>query len=162
LLKGEPVTSQPRTLTSDEEKKLFAGLAVQPFLAAGLAFVSFPFILLERNGRVPTGGFLSADAAISVALGVGAWAVFVTLIGVLPTALWVVKRRALPLRHALLFGLAFGDLPVILGTVLSGGSGVAGPLRPLVLASTLGVAGAAVFWAISIRGQDFSREPAAG
>jgi hypothetical protein len=56
-----------------DEVKLFAGLAVQPFLAAGVAFVSFPLVLLDRSGRTLAGGFPSnpTDAAISVALGVG-------------------------------------------------------------------------------------------
>ena len=151
-----------RTLTSGDEMKLFAGFAVQPFLAAAVAFVTFPYVLLDQNGANFKGGFPSdpTDAAISVALGAGIGAFFVTLLGVFPTAVWFVKRRPLPLRHALLFGLVFGNLPVVLGTLLSGGSGAAGPLRPLVMASILGVVGAAVFWAISIRGRDFSREPA--
>ena len=93
------MTSQSRTLTPADQLKLFVGLAVQPFLAAAVAFVSFPLVLLDRAGRTLAGGFPSdpTDAAISVALGVGVVALFVTLVGVLPTAVWVAKHRRLTL-----------------------------------------------------------------
>jgi hypothetical protein len=76
---------QPRTLTPAQELRLLAGLALQPFLAAGVAFVSFPLVLLDRTGRTLAGGFPSdpTDAAISVALGVGVVALFVTIVGLL-------------------------------------------------------------------------------
>lgn len=41
---------QPRTLTPAEEMRLFAGLAAQPFVAAGVAFVSVPILLLREPG----------------------------------------------------------------------------------------------------------------
>ena len=132
------VEPQPRTLMPAEQMKLFAGLAVQPFLAAAVAFVSFPFVLLDRTGRTLAGGFPAdpADAAVSVAFAAGFVAAVVTLVGVLPTALWVVKRRRLTLTQAFGFGIAFADVPVLLGTVLTGGGyGPAGVLRGLMFAS---------------------------
>jgi ABC-type Co2+ transport system permease subunit len=75
----------------------------------------------------------------------------------------VVRRRPLTLIQALLFGLGFANLPVVLGTVLTrGGYGVAGVLRGLAFASLIGLAGTAAFWVISIRGRDISRDPVNG
>jgi len=159
------VTPQSRTLTPADELKLFVGLAVQPFLAAAVAFVSFPLVLLDRAGRTLAGGFPSdpTDAAISVALGVGVVALFVTLVGVLPTAVWLAKHRRLTLAQALLIGLGFANSPVVLGTVLtSGGYGAEGALRGLVFASLIGLSGATAFWVISIRGRDLRRDATAG
>jgi hypothetical protein len=139
--------------------RLFVGLAVQPLLAAGVAFFGFP-LLLDQSGRTLAGGFPadSTDAAASVAFGVGIVAVFVTVVGVFPTVLWILKRRPVTLALALLFGLAFGNLPVMLGTVLAGGYGVAGALRGLAFASLIGLTGAVGFWLIVVVwGRDVSR-----
>jgi len=150
--------SRARTLTPADEMRLFAGLAVQPFVAAGVAFVGFPVFLLDRTGRTLAAGVPSdpTAAAMSVALGAGIVALFVTLVGVFPTAIWVVKRRPLTFAQALLFGVGFANLPVVLGTILSGGNWSL--LRSHAFASLIGVAGAAAFWVISIRGRDFSRD----
>jgi hypothetical protein len=43
-----------------------------------------------------------------------------------------------------------------------GGYGLWGALRGAAFASLIGLAGAAAFWGISIRGRDFSHDPAAG
>jgi hypothetical protein len=144
--------------------RLLGGLVVQPALAGGVAFVSFPLLLLDRSGRTLAGGFPAdpIDAAVSVALGAGIVAFFVTLVGVLPVALWIVRRRRLTFMAALLFGLGFGNLPVVLGTVLIGSYGPSSLLRGVAFASLIGLTGAAAFWVISIRGRDFSRDPAAG
>ena len=139
--------------------RLFAGLAVQPFWAAIVAFFSFPLLLLDRAGQTLAGGVPAdpTDAAISVALGTGIVAAVVTLVGVAPTALWVVKRRFVTLAQALLFGLGFANVPVVVGAAAAGVYGPSGALRAVVFASLIGVSGAAVFWGVSIRGRDFSR-----
>lgn len=147
---------QTRTLSSVEQGRLLAALAVQPFLAAATAFFSFP-LLLDRTGRTMAGGFPSdpTDAAVSIAAGVGIVALLVTVIGVWPTALWLVKRRTLTVRQVLGFGLGFANLPIAFGTVLTGGGyGPAGLLRGSVFASVIGVLGAAAFWLIVIRGRE--------
>ena len=98
---------------------------------------------------------------ISIALGAGIVAFFITIVGVFPTALWLLKRRTVTLPTVFLFGLGFGNLPVVLGTVLSGGSGPAGLLRAHAFGSLLGVTGAAVFWLVSVRGVRDAGSPAA-
>ena len=49
----------PRTLSSAEEMRVFAGMVVQPFLAAGLAFIGFPLFLLDLERRTLAGGYPS-------------------------------------------------------------------------------------------------------
>ncbi len=142
------------------------GFLVQPFLAGLVAFVAFPFLLLGRAGL----GFSDpAQAALSVAGGTFMFAIGITLVCVVPTAVWVVKRRALAFKRALLFGLAIGNLPVAIGGVaaalqrlLRSSAPPANPLAAMglvVFSSLIGVTCAAAFWAISIRGRDFSRDP---
>ena len=143
-----------RTRHPSEELRLIGGLAIQPFLAGALTFVSFPIILLDRDGRTLAGGYPGdvTDAALSVALAASLVAALVTLVGVLPTALWLTKRRRVPLKDALLLGLGFGNLPYVVLTLLAGGTyGLAGLVRGVALSSLLGLAGAAVFWAIALR-----------
>jgi len=96
-----------------------------------------------------------------VALYVGIFALLVTIVAVFPIAVWIVKRRALPLMHALIFGVAFGNVPIVVGTVLGGRPGPAGFTRSHAFASLIGVSGGLAFWLISIRGRDFSRGPVA-
>jgi len=71
----------PRSLTSAEEFKLFSGLAVQPFLAALVALVSFPYVMLDRDGRLG-GAYLFGGAATGLAFGVGIFAVVLTVVAV--------------------------------------------------------------------------------
>jgi hypothetical protein len=155
----------PRRLTSAEELKLLAGLAVQPVLAAVVAFVSFPVVLLDRAGHTLAGGFPSdrTDAAISVALDVAIVVVFMTALVVLPAAFWMLNRRRVTLTQALMFGLGFGNLPIVIGTILTqGGYGLEGVVRGIVFASLIGLTGATAFWIIAIRSQDSSRDPSTG
>jgi hypothetical protein len=133
-----------------------AGLAIQPFLAAIVAFFAFPVFLLDRNGETLAGGhpYDSTDAAASVAFGTGLVALFMTIAAVLPTALWLTRRFQLSLRDALLFGLGFGNLPYVLFAVATGGTyGIAGLVRGVTFSSMLGLVGATVFWAIALRRQ---------
>ncbi|HEX7020556.1 MAG TPA: hypothetical protein VF159_11115, partial [Gemmatimonadaceae bacterium] len=94
-----------------------------------------------------------ADAAASVAVGTGLVALVVTLLGALPTAVWLMKRRRVSLSEALAFGLAFGNAPFLIGALLAGTYGVAGFIRGIAFSSLLGVIGAAVFWWIALRGR---------
>ena len=43
-------------------------------------------------------------------------ALFVTVFGALPTAFWLLNRHALTLVQALLFGVRFANVPVVVGT----------------------------------------------
>jgi hypothetical protein len=133
--------------------RLGAGLVVQPFVAAGVAFFGFPLFLLEADGRTLAGGFPSdpSGSALAVAFGTAIVALVVTLVGVWPTALWLVKRRPVTLAQSLLFGLAFGNVPVALGGMSAGFHGLSGAFRAIAFASVIGITGAAVFWAISLR-----------
>lgn len=141
-------------LTQSEQMKLLAGLAVQPFLAAAVAFVFFPFLLLTRSGQTFTGGYPTnqTDAAISVAVGTAFAVVPVTALVVLPVSVWMMKRGPVGLMQALLFGLALADIPLLLGYLFAGTYGVTATLRSLTFASLIGLAGAAAFWMISLRG----------
>ena len=144
--------------------RVLGGLVVQPFLAGGLAFVTFPLVLLDQSGRTWAGGYPSdvTDSALSVALGVGIVAGVVALIGVLPTAVWLMKRRYLTLRATLLFGLGFGNLPYILMALAAGGKyGLSGLLRGVGFSSLLGLSGAALFWFIALRPENVRPKSAA-
>ena len=155
----------PRTLSSAEEMRVLAGLVVQPFLAAGLAFIAFPVFLLDSEGRTLAGGYPSdpTASALSVALGAGVVAGVVTLIGVLPIAVWMMKRHQLTLKETLVFGLGFGNLPYVLLAAAAGGTyGPAGLLRGLAFASLLGLSGAALFWIITLRPRKSRPDAAAG
>jgi hypothetical protein len=156
--------TRQRALSPAEEMRVFWGIVLQPFLVGGLAFLSFPVLLLDRRGRTLAGGFPAdvIDAARSVAIGAGLVALLIALLGVLPTAVWLTKRRRVSLGEAILFGLGFGNLPLALGTIMAGTYGVPGFVRGVVFSSLLGLAGAAAFWTIALRAQNLSRPPEAG
>jgi hypothetical protein len=131
--------------------RLLLGALVQPFLAAGLTYLAFPVI--DQTGRPLYGAKPGdpADAALALALGVGIVAAVVTWVGAVPTAVWLMKRGTASFGRALWFGLAFGNLPVAIGTLLTGGGyGPAGTVRASVLGTCLGMSGAALFWVVSI------------
>ena len=155
----------PRTLTAGEEMRLCLGFVVLPFVVGVVAFVGFPILAFGRDfGFDPD----PTRTAISVAGGTFMFALGFTLVCVVPAAIWILKRRAVTFGRALLFGLALGNLPVAI-------AGLASAVQRLFLAasspanlwaaigtvgfaSLLGLTGAAVFWAISIRGHDFSHD----
>lgn len=141
------------TLTQSEQRKLIAGLAVQPFVTAAVAFAFFPLLLLNRSGQTFAGGYPASNtqAAISVAFGTAIVTVPVAAL-VLPLSLWLMKRGPVSLVQALLFGLAFADTPVLLGYVFAGTYGVTATVHGLTFASLIGLAGAAAFWLIALRG----------
>jgi hypothetical protein len=144
----------PQPLTPVErDMRVFVALVLQPFLLGVLAFVLFPLVILDANGQHVTGGHFSSvnDAAVSVGIGVAIVAAAITLLGVMPAAVWVMKRHTLTLGHTLLFGLAFGNVPFVIGTAGAGAYGPEGVLRGFIFSSLLGLAGAAAFWAIALR-----------
>lgn len=161
----QAMVRHPRKLTAAEEMRLCTGFVAQPFVSGIVAFAGFPFLMLGRDA-----GYSDMNqAAISVALGTFMFAIGITLVLVVPTAVWVLKRRALSFKRALLFGLAIGNLPVAVSGVVSVFGYVAlrssnppnyrAALGVVLFSSLIGVTGAAVFWAIAIRGRDFSRDP---
>src|SRR5436190_18426822 len=137
------------------DEAMFMGLIVQPFLAGVLAFALFPIILLDGSGRSIAGGYPTDvnDAAMSVAIAVAFISGVVSLLGVLPAALWITKRRQLAFSQTLLYGLGFGALTYFVLALLAGGRsyGADGLLRGVSFASVLGLAGAAAFWLIALR-----------
>jgi hypothetical protein len=120
--------------------RVFVGLVVQPFVAAGLAFVSSP--LMEWSGRAIYGG-IDVDPvhlAITQAFGAGVAAFFVSILAALPAAVFVLKRHELTLRRALLWGVLLGNIPSLLGRLLAGvGYGIVGLVRLVLYASFLGM-----------------------
>jgi hypothetical protein len=145
----------PELLSPRAEMRLFVGLLLQPILAAALTYAAFP--LIDYTGRPLYGGRASdsADAALALSLGVGVVAALVTIVGVFPAVVWLVKRIDVTFGRAILGGVLFGNLPVVIGTLLAGSYGPAGFLRAAVMGTTLGICGAALFWVISIRGHHF-------
>jgi hypothetical protein len=137
------------------DARLTAGLVVQPLVAAVVAFLAFPFVLLDGSGRDIAGGYPNNahEAALSVALGSGFVALVMTMVFVWPTAALLTRRRQLTLGDALLFGLAFGNLAYLLLAIVTGGRipGVAVLVRGMAFSTLLGLAGAAAFWALALR-----------
>lgn len=134
--------------------------APQPNWCAARAFVAFPALLLGQDGRDLAGGSPGdiTAAARSVAIGAGLVAFVVTLFGALPAAVWLTKRKHVSLGLALLLGLAMGNVPMVVGTALAGAYGIEGFVRGAAFSSLLGMTGAAVFWAIAIRGPQADRD----
>jgi hypothetical protein len=94
------------------------GFAIQPFVCALLAFVSFP--ILEYTGRGLYGGRPAdpLDAAIAVAAGTGLVGFFVTLVAALPSFLWLRSRGLLSRGLVLWCGLILGNLPSLVIVIL--------------------------------------------
>lgn len=139
--------------------RIFYGFLVQPLSAATLGFLAFP--LIEFTRRAIEGGTTSDPmrAAISVGLAAGFAAFMVTVCGALPVVAWLLKRGPLRLKQILWGGALLGNLPFavillmsFLTNNISAGASWLGLLRALTLGALFGVVGAALFWAISIRG----------
>ena len=84
-----------RLLSKADELRVLAGLAVQPFVAALLALVTFP--LTEYTGRLVYGGrpVDPVRSAIAFAIGVGIVGLATTVLGALPALGWALKRGRL-------------------------------------------------------------------
>jgi hypothetical protein len=143
-----------RSLTPKEEMRLFAGLAVQPFLAAAVSVLSFALVFPGRLTRTHD----PAEAAFGLALYMGYAALLMTIFCVLPTTVWVVKRIRVSFVQALAWGFAFANLPFALITIAND-HGDSDLLKQHGLFTLIGLVGAAAFWAIAIRGKDLSRDP---
>ena len=139
--------------------RIFYGLLVQPVSAAILGFLAFP--LIDVTQRAIEGGSTSdpMQAAISVGLGAGFAAFMVTVCAALPVVAWLLKRGPLRLKQVLWGGALLGNLPfavILLMSFLTNNIGAGaswlGLLRALTFGALFGVVGAALFWAISIRG----------
>ena len=159
--------TQSRGLSVAQEMRLFAGFVVQPFAAAILGFTTFP--LIDLSGRALYGGVATDPmaAAVSIALGAGFAAFFVTLCGAFPVVVWLLKRGPLTLKQILWGGVILGNVPfaiiVPLAAITSStdaGATWFGPIamvRALAAGAMFGLAGATLFWAISIRGTAMER-----
>ena len=121
--------------------RVLFGLLLQPVVAAGVAFLGFP--LIDRRGTVNP-----ADAAWSIAIVVFVVALVFVLAAAWPAVLWLAKRGPVKLTHAMLFGVALANVPIAIGN----------SARAVVFASFIGLASAALFWIISIRGTDPARD----
>ena len=144
-----------RSLSPKEEMRLFKGLAVQPFLAAAVAFLAFPVLLIGRSDRLMDSKF---GAAMGVAIYTFVGALVITIFCVVPTTVWIVKRIRVSFAQSLAWGFAFANLPMVVATIAAGGN--SGLLRSHSFFTLIGLAGATAFWTIAIRGDDLSRDPA--
>ena len=144
----------PQSPESPSPMRVFAGLLIQPPVSAIAAFLLFPYLLLDSDGRTIRGGYPAdvTDAAASVALGAGmiAGALMVVL---LPVVFWLASRpRPRPsLPTMLLIGVGLGNLPYVGMLILAGFVPWAEALlRGVAFSSLLGVVGATVFWAVAL------------
>jgi hypothetical protein len=165
------VTREPleTRISRADQIRLIIGFVVQPFAASVLGFAIFP--LVEWSRHALHGGQSTRDAlhgAIAFGLGAGMVAFFVTVCAVLPIVLMCLERGPLTLKQVLLSGAALGNAPgalvvflsVVTGQQASGASWFwsVEALRALAIGSLFGLAGAALFWAVSMRGRAVSRE----
>ena len=139
---------KPRTITPADEKRLFAGLAVQPVLAGVVTVLGAQLFFPSVANAIGD----PREVALGLALYVSIAALVITTLCVFPTVVWWVKHRRVSLVLALCFGLGFGNLPFAVLVALSGGN--ADLLRGHAFASVVGLVGAAAFWLIAIRGSD--------
>lgn len=143
--------------TFAQERRILAGLAVQPFVAAGVGFATTP--LIEAVNRATVGGRSSdlLDVAASIAAGGALTAFFVTILVAAPAVAWCLHRGPLTVAQVLWGGVAIGSVPVLLiGVLGAAGSGrggdALGGLLALATGAWFGLAGAFVFWLIGVRG----------
>jgi hypothetical protein len=135
---------------------------MQPLLAASLTFVSYRWIILNREGRTPWGSYNDlADASTAMATTAGIVA-FLVSAGIYPLIVYWVTRRSVSVWSLLLLGLLIANLVVLIPVAMTGGGrGFETTVRLMILASLLGTVGAAVFWRVSLRGYDFRQDSTA-
>jgi hypothetical protein len=154
-----------------DQVRLLIGFVVQPFAAAAIGFTIFPFV--EWSRRALHGGGTSGDplrAAVGFGLAAGIVGFLVTVCGALPIVLLRLERGPLTLKQVLLSGAALGNAPLtiigllalVTGNVSAASSFWLDALRALAIGSLFGLAGSALFWAVSIRGRAVSRDSASG
>jgi len=150
-----------RPLSRVDELRVLAGFAVQPFVAALVAFITFQ--LTEFTGRLLYGqrSFDPLDSATAFAIGVGIVAIGVTVFGALPVLTWKLKHGPLTRRQVFVSGALLGNLPsalIVCGLVIDQlrrdaspdlGAltyGLPGLIRVITFGSFIGITSAAVFW----------------
>jgi hypothetical protein len=130
-----------RTSSPVVGKHVMRGLAVQPFIGAILGFALFPLAAYMAGG-----GHTIRPFGLAIVFGVviGIIATLITGLAAYPTLLFMLKRGPVTLARTLLAGVALGNIPAAIGTLLGAGSA-----RAAALGSTLGLISAAVFWVIA-------------
>ncbi|BCS32391.1 hypothetical protein TBR22_A16030 [Luteitalea sp. TBR-22] len=113
-------------LSRAQEMRVFLGIVMQPLVVGVLAFVSAPLLLLDRSGRTLAGGLARdvVESALSVAVATSLLALIVALVGALPVAVWLLKRRQVSLFEACVYGVGLGNVPFVVGTALAGTLGL--------------------------------------
>jgi hypothetical protein len=157
--------SQARTVA--REMRLLAGFVVQPFFTGILGFIAFPLIDVTQRAIEGSTATEPMRGAISVALGAAFAAFFVTVCAAFPLVVWLLRHGPLTLKQVLLGGVMLGNLPFVVIMILavltnnvSSGASWLGLFRSLAFGALFGVAGAALFWAISIRGTAMAHDAA--
>ena len=156
--------SDSRTREITDEQRLFIGLAIQPFVTALLGFALFAVV--DYTGRPLYGGrpIDPFDAAIGFGFGLGVAGLFVSVLGACPVLVWLLRRGPVKRNHALISGVALGNVPSVLivgGLAISRltqgvlpnlsdlSYGLSGAVRALIFGSLIGAVAAAVFWRVA-------------
>jgi len=154
---------------------MVAAYALTPFAAFAFAYVAEMTLWghagsYARGNVVTTAGSAPSEVALSLAMGAGLIAVFVTVFGLLPLVAWLVGRGPLSLRMVLLLGgrrgiatiallcllifvshLARGTMPDNPGDLWYGSRAA---FRTATEGLFVGMGCAAVFWVVAIRGTE--------
>ena len=155
-----------------DQSRVLVGIAVQPVVAAMLAFSTFSIVAF--TGRLLYGGRPAdpVDSAISFAFGVGIVGLLVTVFAATPMLLWLQTRGPVTRRQVLACGAILGNLPSVLIVLSLAPSranagaltnldqltyGLLGAIRALAFGTFMGVASATVFWWIARR--SLTRDP---
>jgi hypothetical protein len=126
--------------------RLLTGLALQPIVTAGVAFLLFP---LSGGAHAAASGSGSvADAAIAIGFTVGLVSVPLVVFAVVPVILWLRRYGRLTVASSLVGGVVFGNVPIAIGWLLAGTYGPLQTARTVAYASAIGLTGAAVFWLV--------------
>lgn len=133
--------------------RMFAGLAVQPFVAAALGFIVAPYLDWVSTPPGVRGGSDPIEVAVSIAAGAALVAFFAVVLVVAWVLMWLTDRGPLTRAQVLLWGVGIGNLPglLLLALVHRFGSFFQMVRLPL-LGSLFGLVCSYVFWVISIRG----------
>lgn len=147
---------------------MLCGFVLVPPAIGMLTFVGFR--LLHGLQVLPYGGALvdPAGAAASIGLAVGILAFLVTVAWALPGVLWLAARGPVRLRQLLALGAALGNAPLLLiivgATLVNLAAGtfergrglydVDGNVVRVIIGVVCGMAGAATFWLMAVRGTE--------
>ena len=167
------MTRQAR-FASPSGRRLLA-FALMPVINTLMAFVAFPTlrVLRERGEFAVVVG--SDHGAYVLAVLTGLTAAIVTIAGAVPLFYKMVKRGPVTLKQTLLAGLALGNAPFVVITLVTimfalmhVAAGtirdhlaplpdlIAGNLALIAIGSLLGIVSSAIFWAVAIHGTEAS------